>query len=186
MKSTFYYLVTPLDGKEFSSVGKNGLILGANIEDHQNTQRLARVVGLPAGDDSGIQEGDVLLVHHNTFRTYYDIRGVARKSSGFVKDKLYYVEPDRIYMHIKDGKEIVFGPYSFVRPIKRETEGFQFSTRAEKELIGEVALIDDRFSKEEKVMVGDVVTFTKDSEYEFRINEDRYYRVPTKNIVAVL
>jgi len=186
MKSTFYYLVTPLDGKEFSSMGKHGLILGANIEDHRNTQRLAKVIGLPKSDDSGIQEGDVLLVHHNTFRTYYDMKGRARKSANFVKDKLYYVEPERIYMHIRGGQENVFGSYSFVKPVQRETEGFQFSTRVEKELVGEVALIDDRFSKEENVVIGDVVTFTKDSEYEFRINDERYYRVPTKNIVAVL
>ncbi len=38
MKSTFYYLVTPFDGKEFSSMGKHGLILGANIENHKNTK----------------------------------------------------------------------------------------------------------------------------------------------------
>ncbi len=186
MKSTFYYLVTPFDGKEFSSMGKHGLILGANIENHKNTQRFAKVVGLPANDDSGIQEGDVLLVHHNTFRTYYDMKGRARKSANFVKDKLYYVEPERIYMYIRGGQENVFGSYSFVKPVQNDTEGFQVAARAEKELVGEVALIDDRFSKEEGVVIGDAVTFTKDSEYEFRINDDKYYRVPTKNIVAVL
>ena len=65
-------------------------------------------------------------------------------------------------------------------------QGFQYSTRVEKELVGKVALIDDGFSQEESVNVGDIVTFTRDSEYEFRINDNVFYRVPTKNIVAVL
>lgn len=186
MKSTFYFLVTPVDGKEFSFVGKEGLILCSNIEDHKSTQRLAKIVGLSEYNDMGLKEGDVVVVHHNTFRTYYDMKGRARKSSNFVKDKLYYVEPERIYMYIRDDQEKVFGEYSFVKPVKKENDGFQLSTAAEKELIGEVALIDDRFSSEFSVNPGDLVTFTRDSEYEFRINDERYYRVPTKNIVAVL
>jgi len=185
MKSTFYFLVSPLDGVEFLRENADGLILSANIEDHKSTQRFAKVIACPQGYD-GIDEGDTIVVHHNVFRPYYDMKGRNRKSSNFVKDKLYYVEPERIYMHIKDGKERVFGEYSFVEPIKKDMQGFQYSTRVEKELVGKVALIDDGFSKEEAVNIGDIVTFTKDSEYEFRINDSVFYRIPTKNIVAVL
>lgn len=186
MKSTFYFLVTPVDGKEFSFVGKEGLILSSNIEDYKSTQRLAKVVGLCGVDDMGLKEGDIVVVHHNTFRSYYDMKGRTKKSANFVKDKIYYVEPERIYMYIRDGEEKVFGQYSFVKPVKKESEGFQVSTRIEKELVGEVALIDDWFSREFSVNTGDFITFTRDSEYEFKINDEKYYRVPTKNIVAVL
>jgi len=103
-----------------------------------------------------------------------------------VKDKLYFVEKERIYMYIRDGIEKVFGPYAFVKPVNADREGFQFSTRVEKELVGQVALVDDRYSEDESVVSGDVVTFSKDSEYEFVINDEKFYRVPTRNIVAVL
>lgn len=185
MKSTFYFLVSPLDGVEYLRENADGLILNANIEDHKSTQRLAKVVSSPQGCEE-IKQGDVVVVHHNVFRTYYDMKGRLRKSGNFVKDKLYYVEPERIYMHIKDGKEKVFGDYSFIEPVKKDMQGFQYSTRVEKELVGKVALIDDGFSQKESVNVGDIVTFTRDSEYEFRINDNVFYRVPTKNIVAVL
>lgn len=186
MKSTFYFLVKPLKNQKFSRIGKFGLVLSASIEDHKSTQRFAEVVGLPGEYSGDVSVGDVIVVHHNTFRDYYDMKGVMRDSAYKIKDDLYYVEVDRIYMHIKNEEEKVFGPYAFVSPVNRSEDGYQSSYRAEKELIGKVALINDRFSQEENVNVGDLVTFTRDSEYEFRINEERYYRVPTKNIVAVL
>ena len=184
MKSTFYFLVTPLNGGEFMRQTKDGLIINANIDDHKSTQRLAKVIACPEG--TGVEEGDILLVHHNIFRPYYDMKGRLRKSSNLVKDKLYYVEPERVYMYIRDGKEYVFGDYSFIKPVNKDMDGFQYSTNVEKEMIGEVALIEPSFSEQEEVSIGDVITFTKDSEYEFRINDERFYRVPTKNIVAVL
>jgi len=185
MESTFFYLIEPLDGSERSYVSSSGLILGTNLEDHKSTQRLAKVVGLPR-NEAELNIGDVIVVHHNTFRDYYDMKGRLKKSSNFVRNKLYFVEKERIYMYVRDGIEKVFGPYAFVKPVNADREGFQFSTRAEKELVGQVALVDDRYSEDESVVSGDVVTFSKDSEYEFVINDEKFYRVPTRNIVAVL
>lgn len=44
MKSTYYVLVEPVDGKEYANQTKDGLILNVSIEDFKSTQRLARVV----------------------------------------------------------------------------------------------------------------------------------------------
>ena len=77
----------------------------------------------------------------------------------------------------------MFGDYAFIEPVKRGTDGYQNNTSTYVELVGRVSMIDESFSG---VSVGDLITFQKDSEYEFRINDQKYYRVPTKNIVAVL
>ena len=185
MESTFFYLIEPLNGDTRSYVTNDGLIVGANLEDHKSTQRLAKVIGLPR-EGAELELGDTIVVHHNTFREYYDMKGRLRKSANFVKDSLYFVEKERIYMYVRNGQEKVFGDYAFVKPIKREQEGFQYSTGTEKELVGEVALVNDRYSEKEQVFEGDIITFGKDSEYEFKINGERFYRVPTKNIAAVL
>lgn len=186
MKSTFYYLVEPVDGKEFVNENKDGIFLSANIEDHRFTNRFGMVIGLPGSDDdSEIKIGDIVLVHHNTFRSYYDFKGKLQKSTNHIADNVYYVEKDRIYAYYRDSKENVFKDYCFVEPIKRDDKGFQYSTRVEKELIGKVALIGSG-AIEQGIAVGDTVAFKPDSEYEFRIDDVKHYRIPVKNIYAVL
>lgn len=184
MKSTYYYLLKPLDGKEFVNENTDGIILNTNIEDHRFTNRLGVVVGMPGGV-SEIQMGDVVLVHHNTFRPYYDFKGVLRRSGNYIVDDIYFVEKERIYAYYRDSKENVLDGYCFVTPIKREEEGFQYSTRAEKELIGKVALVS-KGAIEQGIGVGEVVAFKPDSEYEFNIDGKKHYRIPIKNIYAVL
>jgi hypothetical protein len=184
MNSTFYYLVEPLGGKDFASENNDGIILSANIEDHRMTNRLGKVIGLP-GDGGEIQLGDIVLVHHNTFRSYYDFKGKLQKSANHVIHNIYYVEKERIYAYYRDSQENVFADYCFVEPIKRDEGGFQYSTRAEKELVGKVALVGQG-AIEQGIAIGDTVAFKPDSEYEFRINDVRHYRIPIKNIYAVL
>ena len=184
MNSTFYYLVEPLGGKDFASENKDGIILSANIEDHRMTNRLGRVIGLPGGDGE-IQLGDIVLVHHNTFRGYYDFKGKLQKSTNHVIHNIYYVEKERIYAYYRDSKEKVFAEYCFVEPIKRDEDGFQYSTRAEKELVGKVALVGQG-AIDQGIAIGDTVAFKPDSEYEFRIGDVKHYRIPVKNIYAVL
>jgi hypothetical protein len=184
MKSTYFYLVTPVEGREMVNEGDHGMVLNTNIEDHKFTNRLGTVVGLPGGL-SEIQLGDTVLVHHNTFRPYYDFKGRLKKSANYLFDDIYYVEKDRIYMYYRNDSEMVMSGYCFVRPILRSGDGFEYSTRAEKELIGEV-VIPSKDAISEGIGVGHVVAFKPDSEYEFKIGGERVYRVPVKNIYAVL
>lgn len=183
MKSTYYILVEPLNGEEYANKNSSGLILNASIEDFKSTQRLGRVVGVPSAIYFDIQIGDIVVVHHNIFRTNYDMRGRMRNSSYMVDRGLFYVEPERVYMVMRGGKWMPFGGFVFVSPIKRSEEGYQSNASTLVELVGEVSMIG---AESIGVNVGDKVTFKKDSEYEFRINDSVHYRVPVKNIVAVL
>lgn len=131
----------------------------------------------------GVLVGDIIVVHHNVFRSSYDMRGRLKKSNYLIENSLYYVEPDRVYMIMRDGEWKMFGDYAFVEPVKRSTDGYQSNSSMYIEMVGRVSMIDESF---DGVSVGDLITFQKDSEYEFRINEQKYYRIPTKNIVAVL
>ena len=183
MTSTYYVLVEPVDGKEYANQTKDGLILNVSIEDFKSTQRLAMVVGVPEAMNLDVLVGDIVVVHHNVFRSNYDMRGRLKKSNYLIENSLYYVEPERVYMIMRDGEWKIFGDYAFVEPVKRSTDGYQSNSAMYVEMVGKVSMIDESFGS---VHVGDLITFQKESEYEFRINEQKYYRIPTKNIVAVL
>jgi hypothetical protein len=185
MISPHYILAKPHDGKMYDNVRSNGLIVSSSMEDHTVTNRLADVISLPHGYDGEVRVGDTLVVHHNVFRTYYDMKGKSRKSYNYVKDDIYYIEDDFFYMYIRDGKFYPKYPFVFVRPVANEKELSVYSTGSKKPLVGELAYVNDR-SGEEGLSVGDVVSFKPDSEYVFRINDEKLYRMYQSSIVAKL
>ena len=85
MKSLYQFLVKPyfdrydntryIDGKE--------LIINTSIEDHKFVSKKAVVVSTPAAFDTDIRPGDIVYVHHNIFRRYYDMKGREKNSSTF-------------------------------------------------------------------------------------------------------
>jgi hypothetical protein len=66
--------------------------------------------------------------------------------------------------------------FNFVKPIK-ETK--MFSTDFEKEGVG---ILYSKDPELQSVAEGDLIGFKPGAEYEFVIDKDRVYRVPTKSI----
>ena len=89
MRSPFYFIVEPVGGKSYDNVRESGLIISTSKEDHKATNRFATVINTPIGYDGPIEAGDTLVVHHNVFRSYYDMKGKERKSMSHLKDNLY-------------------------------------------------------------------------------------------------
>jgi hypothetical protein len=75
MRSPFYFIVEPLGGEKYEAVRQNGLIVSVSQEDHSATNRFATVINTPIGYDGPIEPGDTIVVHHNIFRVYYDMKG---------------------------------------------------------------------------------------------------------------
>ena len=131
MKSLYQFLVKPyfdrydntryIDGKE--------LIINTSIEDHKFVSKKAVVVSTPAAFDTDIRTGDIVYVHHNIFRRYYDMKGREKNSSTFFKDELYFCNLDQIYMYnLKTHLD-----YCFVKPILNKSN---LSVDKEKEYFG--------------------------------------------------
>ena len=77
MRSPFYFIITPHNGKRYDNVKiyeDSSLITSTSTEDHRFSNRYAEVLSTPIGYDGDIQKGDTLLVHHNVFKFYYDMR----------------------------------------------------------------------------------------------------------------
>ena len=75
MKSPFYFIVKPLEGKRYSNSKKISgvdVITSTSEENHLASNREAIVVATPLGYTGDVSVGDILLVHHNVFKYWWD------------------------------------------------------------------------------------------------------------------
>jgi len=183
VKSINSYIVKPKGERYNNSIKVSGgsLIVNTEISNHQYTNREAEVLALPTNRDSKIKVGDTVLVHHNVFRRWYDVKGRERNSKAYHKDDMYFVNEDQIFAYkrvnkssrFKESKWKAVDGFCFIKPIKSNDK---FSTEEEKPLIGIVKYTDGSVDN------GDLVGFTPNSQYEFVVDGERLYRVYSKFI----
>jgi len=175
MKSIFNFIVTPKEKRynNTKKIGDKELILNTEIFNHQNVSRNAIVLEAPIMSCSEVEKGDEVIIHHNIFRRWRDVKNRERNSRSWLDEDRYLVYLDQIFAYKKNNKWKAFPGYSFVKPLKNKDI---FSTDKEQALIGIVKYTDG------SVKEGDLVGFTPGSEYEFIIDGQRLYRVPTKKI----
>ena len=170
MKSVYNFVVEPI-GERYNNVKKIGnseLITNTEVFNHQHVNRLARVVSTPTKLKTNIKPGDTVLVHHNVFRRWHDVKGKERNSKSFFNENTYIISIDQIFLFKSKEKWKAPDGYCFVKPIKAVD---QFNTEQERPLIGVV-----KYSNK-VVEVGDLVGFRPSSEYEFVVEGERLYRV---------
>ena len=92
MRSPYNFIVKPNKGRRYDNVKEVGgidLIVSSSQEDHTVSNRYATVVETPIGYDGEIQKGDTLLVHHNVFKYYYDMKGRQKSGKSYFMDDLF-------------------------------------------------------------------------------------------------
>ncbi len=124
MNSIYDFIVTPKESRynNEKKIGDKTLILNTSIEDHKLVSRNAIVVSVPLAYKSNIKKGDEIIIHHNIFRRWYDVRGEQRNSGQYFKKELYFCKPNQIYLHKKDNKWSSIMDRCFVMPIKNNNE----------------------------------------------------------------
>ena len=170
MKSVYNFVVTP-KGERYNNKKKldgGELILNTDIFNHQYTNREAVVLSKPIIGDTDIEIGDTVIVHHNVFRRWNDVRGVEKNSRSFFDESTYLINQDQIFLYKRNDKWIVPKGYCFVIPLKAQNP---LNVDLEKPLQGIVKYSDGT------VKVNDLVGFRPSSEYEFIIDGERLYRV---------
>jgi len=178
MKSLVNFIIEPV-GERYNNVKiieGNELLLNTELQNHNYSNRIAKVIAVPELADTDIREGDEVVVHHNVFRRFRDIRGNEVNSRSYYKDNIYFATEDQVYAYKKSKVWLSCKGFNFVKPIK-ETK--TFSMVPEKEGIGVLYFKDPELKGLEK---GDLVGFRPGAEYEFVIGNDRIYRVPTNSI----
>ena len=54
---------------------------------------------VPKVGKTNIKVGDEVIVHHNVFRRFYNIRGDEKNSSSYFKEDLYFCYHDQIFLY---------------------------------------------------------------------------------------
>ena len=180
MHSIFDYIVSPVESRYNNEVkvGDEELIINTEVFNHQFVNREATVLSIPSTYPTPVTAGDKVLIHHNVFRRWHDVRGIERNSSSYISDDKYSCTADQVYAYKKDKDWKALPGYCFVKPIKNDD---QFSMSNENELIG-FLLFDNRQLNELGVKAGDLVGISKFSQFEFVIDGHRVYRAKTNDI----
>lgn len=178
MKSPFYFIVKPVNNKRYDNTKEIAgieFIVSTSEEDHKFSNRFAEVIELPLGYDGPIQIGDTLLVHHNAFKFYNDVRGRQKSGKSFFKDNVFFIETDQFFMYKHGSEWMPYDRYCFVKPIAA-TESYIKKSFKEEPLMGEMKYPNDYLIKR-GVNKGDTVCFAPDSEYEFTVDGEKLYRM---------
>ena len=178
MQSLTDFIVKPLKSRydNVKKVGDKTLIINTTIENHRFVSKEAVVVSVPAAYDSPIKVDDVVYVHHNLFRRWYDQKGRERNSSTYFMKDLYFCSPQQIYMYNKKAHL----DYCFVKPIHEIND---FKTSKEKEYFG-ILKYSNKSLERVGLKPGDLVIFTPNSEFEFIVNNERLYCMKSNDIAV--
>ena len=187
MRSPFFFIVKPENNRRYDNT-KNisgvEVITSTSEEDVRFSNRRGIVQELPLGYDGPIKVGDTLLVHHNVFKFYNDMKGQRRSGRSFFKDNLFFIEPDQFFMY-HDGKDWnAYDRYCFVEPIDVENS-YIYKNIKEEPLMG-LMLYPNDYLKSKGVKSGDKVAFKPESEYEFYVDDKKMYRMYDHQITMVL
>ena len=170
MKSVYNFVVTP-KGERYNNkkkVDDSELILNTEIFNHQFVNRTAIVKSIPLIGDTDIQTGDEVIVHHNVFRRWHNVKGVEKNSRSFFDENTYLINQDQIFLYKRNDTWNAPKGYCFVKPLKARNP---LNVDLEKPLQGIVKYSDGTVEE------GDRIGFRPSSEYEFIVDGERLYRV---------
>ena len=181
MKSLYDFIVKPL-GERYENeikIGDKTLVLNTKIESFKSVNNLAVVVETPKAIKTSIKVGDIIVIHHNVFRVFYDMKGVKKNSRSYFKDGLYFCAIDQVYLYKNTGDWKTFGDRCFVAPIKSRDS---LTLDKEEKLIG-ILKYGNKSLEALEINPGDLVGYTPNGEWEFIIDKERVYCMKSNDIV---
>ena len=177
MKSVYNFVVKP-KGKRYNNTKKldgGELILNTEIFNHQYVNREAIVISTPIVGSTDIKSGDTVIVHHNVFRRWHNVKGVEKNSRSFFNEFTYFINHDQIFLYKRDKEWIAPKGYCFIKPLKAVD---QFNIESEKPLQGIVKYSDGTAE------VGDLIGYKPKTECEFIVDGERLYRI-LSNLITI-
>ena len=121
-------------------------ITSTSEENYKASNRQGVVVAVPLGYKGPIKVSDILLVHHNVFKFYNDMKGRQKSGKSFFMDDLFFVDNEQFYMYNKNNKWYCHDRYCFVEPIP-PVESFVYKPMSEEPLMGKLKYLNDKLKK---------------------------------------
>jgi len=178
VNSLYDYIVRPL-GQRYNNekkIGEKSLILNTKIEEFKHINKKAEVISVPKAYDLPIKPGDIVYVHHNVFRRFYNMKGKQQNSRSYFKEDLYFCSPDQIYLY-NNGVNKSFLDRCFVKPLKSEKLG-----EVKHSNIG-VLKYGNETLESMGIKDNDIVSFPDLREWEFVIDNELLYCMKSKDIL---
>lgn len=182
MQSLYSFIIQPKNGRYTNEVevGDKKLIINTTMDDHKFVNRVGIVMSLPLIGDTDLSIGDEVIVHHNVFRRFYNVRGIEKNSSSYFREDMYFCYYDQIFLYKHNNQWKAPGNFCFVKPILKKEKQI-ISEEKEQKRIG-ILKYGNSSLEAFKIHEGDLVGFSPSSEYEFIIDENRLYRMRTNDI----
>jgi hypothetical protein len=174
-------MVKPV-GNEYDNevaVGDKKIILNTKIESFKFVNNIAEVIEVPTAYETPIKKGDLIVIHHNVFRTFYDMKGVKKKSRSSFVDGLYFCALDQVYLYKRNNKWNSINNRCFIKPLKIKNG---LEVVKEQKLIG-ILKIGNSSLEALGINEGDTVGYTPYGEYDFIVEEQRLYCMKSNDIV---
>ena len=180
MQHLHAYIVEPLNGRYANKkkVGESNLILNTSIEDHKFVNRFGKILEEPKNKNSEFKKNDIVIVHHNVFRRFYDVRGKEKNSRNYFEENKYFCFDDQIFLYKRNNKWQAPNGFCFVKPILNNID---LSSDKERPLTGVLRHLGSDL-RALNLKDNDIIGFTPNSEYEFVIDGEKLYRVPLNSI----
>ncbi len=181
MKSVYDFVVSPIKSRynNTKKIGDKELIVNTEIFNHQFVSREAIVKSVPLIGETNIKVGDKVILHHNVFRRWHNMRGEEKNSRSFFDEETYFISEEQIFLYKSEDTDWRASKgYCFVKPIVSK---HNLDTNIEEPLIGVLKYLDDGLETT-GLQKDDLVGFSPDDEYEFVIDDQRLYRVMTQFI----
>ena len=176
MKSLYQFIIKPIGERYKNKINIDGceLIVNSTISSHKFVNREAEVVSVPLIYNTKIKKGDKVIVHHNLFRRYYNMKGKSVNGSKYFKDDLYFAVPSQVYMYYQKNKWIPNENYCFVKPLLEDEK-----------IIKNKGILKYGNSSLEvlKINPGDIIGFKPLREFEFIIDNELLYCMESNDIV---
>ncbi len=172
MRSLYDFIITPLDKRYNNTkiIENKEVIVNTSIETFKSISKLAKVVEVPYTWNFSIKVGDIICIHHNIFRRWYDVKGVERNSRSYFKDDLYFCGADQIYLYKTKDKWKSFMDRCFIIPLEKEPQKG-------------IVKYGNTLLEKEGIKEGDVVSFKPDREFEFALDNTLLYCMKSKDII---
>ena len=182
MNSLYDFIVKPYNEKRYDNsikVGEKELVLNTKIEAFKAVNNIAEVVAIPLAFKTNVKVGDKIIIHHNVFRVFYDMKGRKKNSRSMFVDNMFFVSPDQVYMYGDFGNWKAFGNRCFIMPLKNNDS---LTLDKEQKLIG-ILKYGNSSLNALKITPGDLVGYTPYGEFDFIIDDQRLYCMKSNDIV---
>ena len=178
MNSLYDYIIKPI-GERYSNkkqINNKTLVLNTKIETFKSVNKKAEIISLPKAYDLDIKIGDIVYVHHNIFRRYYDMKGRQKNSRSYFKEDLYFCNPEQIYLYSRDGINKAFLDRCLIKPLKSDTIA----------VLPNLGILKYGNNKLKSLGINenDLVSFPNDRQWEFVIDNELLYCMKSKDILV--